>query len=248
MKSSKGFTLIEIIVVMAVFLFVIGAAINIFYSIVGHQRRILSEQQLLNQISYAEEYMSKALRMAKSEFYENCLVDSQNPPQDHPGYIYLLTHYDSVAGIYQGIKFINPSDVTDSGNPTCQEFFLDNGVLKELKNSRNINDAVALTPASIHINSIRFAVNGADGSTSSCSNTTDCPTPYCCGASDFDSVQPRVTILLNVNIPGNSQNSSIACNQDSVCRNNDVCDLSTHKCTSTRIIETTVSQRNLNVK
>ena len=62
MNNNKGFTLIELIVVMTVFLLVIGAAMGIFISIVQNQKKILSEQELLNQISYVEEYMSKALR------------------------------------------------------------------------------------------------------------------------------------------------------------------------------------------
>ena len=124
MKLSKGFTLIELIVVMAVFLFVIGAAMGIFISIIQNQKKVLSEQQLLNQISYAEEYMSKAMRMAKVEENENCLIDSQGT--DYPGYIYLLTRYDINSQLYRGIKFINQN------SSICQEFFLyTDNILKE---------------------------------------------------------------------------------------------------------------------
>ena len=38
-KIKRGFTIIELIIVMAVFLFVIGAAIGIFISIVKNQKR-----------------------------------------------------------------------------------------------------------------------------------------------------------------------------------------------------------------
>ena len=69
-KKSAGFTIIELIVVMAVFLFVIGAAISVFISIIQHQKRVLAEQQILNQISYVEEYMSKSLRTANTEINE----------------------------------------------------------------------------------------------------------------------------------------------------------------------------------
>ena len=62
--KNKGFTLIEVIVSMAVFLLVAGMAVSIFISIVTQQRRILSEQQLIIQLRYVLEYMSKALRMA----------------------------------------------------------------------------------------------------------------------------------------------------------------------------------------
>jgi hypothetical protein len=211
---------------MAIFLFVIGAAIGIFISIIQYQKRVLSEQQLLNQISYAEEYMSKALRMAKAELNEDCLVDALN--NDHPGYIYLLTHYDQPSGLYRGIKFINQSDIDPStGFPVCQEFFLDgNGSANNpyiLKEKRGSNTPVAITPTDLQINSIKFSINGADGSTTGCNNTDQCQAPNCCGTSEIDTVQPRVSILLSIQLPGNNQEP-------------------------TRIIQTTVSQRNLNVK
>lgn len=209
-NNQKAFTLIELMVVMAVFLFIVGAAINIFISIIQHQKRVLAAQELLNQTSYAEEYMSKALRMAKREVEENCLLDSEG--DSHPGYIYLLTRPDTEAGFYRGIKFINQSD-----NDACMEFFLDNEVpgdtstplvLKELKNSLDDSNAVALTSPNLQIKSIRFGVNGTTGCYGS---GDDCPI----GASKDDLGQPRVTVILNI---------------------------------KDQIIQTTVSQRNLNAK
>ena len=101
--------------------------------------------------------MSKALRMAGTEPTSggSCLTDPLG--NDYPGYIYLLTHYDSTlpVPVFKGIKFINQSD-----NDTCQEFFLDVAspgdtslVLWEKKGD---NPPVALTPASLKINFIKF--------------------------------------------------------------------------------------------
>ena len=197
---KKGFTIIELVVVTAVFLFIIGAAIGIFISVVQNQKKVLAEQQLINQISYVEEYMSKALRVAKKSDGGTCIPT---------GYIYLLTRYDTDKGLFGNIKFINQSD-----NNTCAEFFLDtDGILKEIKNGAA--SPVALTPASIKINYAKFSVNGSDGSASGCAD------PNSCGASETDDVQPRVTMLLNISIPGENYG---------------------------RTIQTTVSQRNLNVK
>ena len=218
-KSKEGgFTLIELIVVMAVFLFIIGAAIGIFLSIIQYQKKVLSEEEILNQISYVEEYMSKALRMAKVELNENCLKDSTSAqPTDNPGFIYLLTRKDAL-GMYKGIKFLNQSDIDSTTNdPVCQEFFLDtDGVLKEIKGD---GSPVALSPADMKINYVKFSVNGSDGSASNCTD------PVACGASGADNNQARVTILLNVSIPGDNQTAG-----------------------TTRTIQTTVSQRNLNAK
>jgi prepilin-type N-terminal cleavage/methylation domain-containing protein len=206
-RLLTGFTLIELIVSMAIFLLTIGVAVTIFVYIANHQRRILSEQELLNQISYVQEYISKALRMARTATYQedaDCLGDLGN--------IYLLTRPDT-AGFYRGVKFINQTD-----NDSCHEIFFDNitdsqnPVLKELKNSRNDANAVALTSKNMKIEFVRFGVNGSDGSTSSGS-----------GASTQDDIQPRITIVFGAKILG-TEDEPI------------------------RIFQTTVSQRNLNVK
>ena len=197
MKLLRGFTIIELIVVMAIFLSVIGAALGIFISIITNQKKVLAEQQILNQISYAEEYMSKALRMAETVKDDNCIPS---------GYVYLLTRpFNSQDKFfYRGIKFVNSSD-----NDACQEFFLDNTtdptkpVLKELKTYppyEQLSDdkAVALTSTDLKINFVRFSINGTDGSSESC------PDPSNCGASQADSVQPKATILLNIAIAGDT--------------------------------------------
>jgi len=214
MKLSRGFTLIEIIVVMAIFLFVIGAALAIFISIVQHQKRVLSEQQILNQISYTEEYMSKAIRMAKvatTASDGNCLS---------LGYTYLLIPSSNSPDLFEGIKFVNQSDLDSYGDPICQQFFLDtDGILKEEKNN-DPNTITPLTSADLQINFARFSIDGKDGSVAG-QGCSDDPTQ--CGARAVDGIQPRVTILLNVKIAGDTQESS-------------------------RTIQTTVSQRNLNVR
>jgi type II secretory pathway pseudopilin PulG len=211
-EKQQGFTIIELVVVIAVFMFVIGAAVGIFLSVVQSQRKILSEAEFLNQIGYAEEYMSKALRMATMAEDDSCI------PQ---GYIYSLTRYNQSAGLFRGIKFLNQSDTDSTGNPACQEFFLDDAdpfhpVLKEIKNDSN---AVAITSSNLQISSAKFSVNGSNGSTFISPNG-GCPSTTVCGATNLDIIQPRATILLNIIIPSGG----------------------------TRTIQTTVSQRNLNVQ
>ena len=230
-RLLTGFTLIELIVVMAVFLFIIGAAISIFLSVFQQQKSILAQQEILNQISYVQEYMSKALRAAKSAI---SLSDTACLGESNAGYIYLLTHYDNSTQTYKGIKFLDQSGADPSGSAVCQEFFLDSdGILKEIKDG---GSATALTPLNLQINSIKFSINGSDGTAAGCNSIDQC------GASNQDSVQPRVTVLLNVNIIGDSQGINIACAQNSDCGITNICDLTVHKCAPTRTIQTTVSE------
>ena len=187
-ESGAGFTLIELIVVIAVLLFVVGTALGIFISIVQHQKIILAEQELLNQVSYALEHISKALRMAGKDTDGSCLGP------DYLRHNYLLT--DPIAGIfYTGIKFINQSDTNEvTGLPVCQKFYLDNGILKEIKDN---SQWVALTSDRLFINSIKFGINGK----------------YKFGAGDDigasgnNFIQPRITIYLDIQTKGDNQST-----------------------------------------
>ncbi|MBX4200989.1 prepilin-type N-terminal cleavage/methylation domain-containing protein [Candidatus Parcubacteria bacterium] len=196
--KQKGFTLIEVVFVLALFLIIIGVTISIFLSIVRHQKRILVEQELLNQGSYAFEYMSKALRMAVKDNDGSCLGGS--------GKIYLLTHcLNGTLDACQGIKFINQSD----GN-ACQEFFLDdttdpaNPALSEIKNA---SSAQHLLSDAFEIKHAKFIINGDQ-------------TLHEIGGQDAS--QPRVTVLLDL-------------------KTKDIND------PQEKIIQTTVSIRNLNI-
>jgi prepilin-type N-terminal cleavage/methylation domain-containing protein len=202
---AEGFTLVEMVVVMAIFLLVIGSGISIFISIIQHQAAILAEQKILNQLSYAEEHMSKALRMAKRSVVST--TDVNCVPAD---YTLLLTRkYESGsvgAGYYNGIKFISQTD----GN-MCTEFFLDtDGVLKEIKGT---SSAAPLTSTDVKINYIRFAINGVIATNSS----------GLTGATKGQILQPRLTISMSVKIKGATQDID-------------------------RVIQTTISARNLNVQ
>ncbi len=227
--SENGFTIIELIVVLAVFLFIIGAAIGIFLSIISSQREVLSEQQVLNQISYVNEYISKALRMAATG------ASTTDPGACIPrGYIYELTRSDG--DYYAGIKFLNQSNQDNLGYPICQEFFLESGILKEIKNG---GEAVDLTSSDLKINKVRFALDGTDGSVAN----TPKPDENNPGVDNKSIIQPRVTMLLNVTISNNEKGLHDC---KSGCTSEQVCSVS-GKCTPTKTIQTTVSRRNLNI-
>ena len=259
-NSSAGFTLVEMIVVMAVFLMIIGGAVGIFLSIIANQRRILSEQEILNQTSYIEEYMSKALRMATKDGLGNCLVDVSMPSREtHPGYSYLLTRQvtDGANTYYTGIKFLNQSNLDSLGKPICQEFYLDNSdlshpVLTEIKIDSPYETTeyakATITPLSsqtLGIRFIKFGLDGTNGSSAAGKISGD-QDSFALGT-DYTIYQPRVSIALKVKLQGGSQNVK-HCDLDSDCSSGLVCDLPKNICVATRTIQTTVSQRNLNAK
>ena len=114
-NEKQGFTLVELLVSITVFSLIITSVGGSMTSILKAQRRLLSLQELSEQTSYAEEYMSRAIRMATKDIDGVCIGAREN---------YQITH----AG--EGIKFLNYDN-------ECQEFYLLDGQLWENKNGVN---------------------------------------------------------------------------------------------------------------
>lgn len=72
--KKRGFTLIEIVVVTAIFSIIIVTVIGVFISAIRTQRYCLTAQQLLDQTSYTIEYMGRMIRMAKKDDNGSCTV------------------------------------------------------------------------------------------------------------------------------------------------------------------------------
>jgi len=173
-NKNKGFTIIELAVVMAIFLFIISAALGIFISVVKSQRIVLANAQIINEISYIEEYMAKAIRMAQADSGSATCVGENN--------IYQLTRYS--APDYYGIKFFN------ANSDTCQEFYWNNNdkILYDLRGAVNPPE-IALSSASLRINSVKFYTIPP----ANCGVSSECVV-----SRNGDLSQPRITISINV--------------------------------------------------
>lgn len=135
-KSGGGFSLVEMLVVMLIFTIIIGAISGLFISSISAQKNALATQQLLSQTSFALEYMSRALRMAKKDTEGSCIGY---------GYNYKIVN--------SALRFINHLE-----NDDCQEFFLENEQLKHKKN--NLTETIELTSSRLQINSLNFSLSG----------------------------------------------------------------------------------------
>jgi type II secretory pathway pseudopilin PulG len=69
-KSGGGFTLVEILVAVTIFVTVITVVSSLFVQAIRGQRRNLAYQELLGQTSYVMEYMSRSIRMAMKDDVE----------------------------------------------------------------------------------------------------------------------------------------------------------------------------------
>jgi len=106
-EVKKGFTLIEMMVVVSIFLILSATLISILILSLRAQRRASNLNRIVDTSSYVLEYMSRALRMAKKDIGGTCITQDKN--------FEVGTN---------NIKFLNYND-------QCQTFFLENGQLKE---------------------------------------------------------------------------------------------------------------------
>ena len=134
-KMNKGFTIIEMLVVITIFSIVIGSATGVFIWAIRLQRYNLAYQQILNQTSYAMEYMSRAIRMAKKDLDGSCINWN--------------TNYEIIGG-GSGIKFENY-------NLQCQEFSL---VGEQLVVKFDGGSAIPLTSTDFNVASLKFEITG----------------------------------------------------------------------------------------
>ncbi len=144
--QNKGFTLVELLVSISIFSLILSAMSGAFVSTIRAQRKSIAFQQLLEQTSYLEEYMSRSIRMAKKEL--NCtskLEPTTCACLKTQGYgaNYELTHEE------KGIKFLNY-------NRDCQEFYVSNSQLWENKNGVDL----ALTSSNLMVENINIELSG----------------------------------------------------------------------------------------
>lgn len=166
--KQKGITLVELVVVLAVFSVIIGVTAGIFNSFISQQRRILAEQELLSQTSYAVERITRQLRDSSEDVSGACLGGS------FIGYYYSLSNFDSINNFYQGVRVL-----TKDGD--CYNFFLDtDGILKEVKNGSNPE---AILSDKFNVSHVRFVVNG--------DKTLN-------GTSSSNLVQPRISVSIKL--------------------------------------------------
>jgi prepilin-type N-terminal cleavage/methylation domain-containing protein len=102
---ERGFTLVELLISVAIFSIIVTIVFGIFVSASKTQRMNLDINELLSQSNYLMEYMSRAVRMAKKDLTGDCT--------SFPG-----SNYGKITSPGPGIAFMNYEE-------HCQEIFLD---------------------------------------------------------------------------------------------------------------------------
>lgn len=143
-ENQRGMTLIEIMVATSIFGIIVITAVGILNSAIRVQKRALATQELLDQTSYAIEYMGRSLRMARKDLGLGCLSQSG-----------LNYEIPGAGGGNEGtsIRFINHLKDDD-----CQRIFFDpttNRIKQETSDG-----TFFLTSESLYVEEFRFVILG----------------------------------------------------------------------------------------
>src|SRR6056297_354088 len=98
-RAKRGFTIVEMTVSMTIFMIAVTISSNFFVSAIKAQNRALANQQTISQTSYALNYMSRSLRMARKDEDGNC-----------------INHHTNYGETADGIRF-------EDFNGNCRTFF-----------------------------------------------------------------------------------------------------------------------------
>ncbi len=159
-KKQRAYTLIEVLISIAIFFIVVAGPTGLFIFSLKNQNRILGTREVVDNASHVFEYMSRALRMARKEL--NCTERSDPETcvclkNSGYGFNYELADTRTLDGVVYngpGIKF-----KTSQQPSVCQEFFWDS-VDNRLKESKDDSDPIALTSDDLEVISFKFKESG----------------------------------------------------------------------------------------
>lgn len=185
-KKQAGFSLIELIVVLAIFSTVITVVVGSFLVMLQSQRAVLAEKDVAENARFALEYMSRQMRV----------VNRYDGGAGQPvGCVPIDTSFDTPGE--SEIFFLSQSD-------ECLHFFVQNGVLK-FENDLGIQDLTS--PSEVFVEAISFAATGETEIDSLQPRVTIAITARGAGDSEWANsaratIQTTVSVR-NLDVPGN---------------------------------------------
>ena len=163
-----GYSLIEVLVAIAIFSVAVAIATSSFVSSLGSQNRALSVRETIDNASHVMEYISRALRMAKKDLNASCIATAGS-------------NYENPGPGESEVRFLSYD--SNEGRYICREFYLSgDNRLKERKSDDEtpfFTTDLDLTSSDLKVEAVKFKLLGEEQS------------------GDQDQ-QPRVTLLLEM--------------------------------------------------
>jgi prepilin-type N-terminal cleavage/methylation domain-containing protein len=142
-KNGGGYTLIEVLVAITIFVIIIAGPTGFLTTSLKGQKKALATMEIVDSTSFSLEYISRTLRMAKKDQTGDCIEAGAN--------------YENPDGDVSKIRFLNYQEL-------CQEFSLMNGQLGQRqsidKSKTNLSQFLPQTPEDLEITLLKFELTG----------------------------------------------------------------------------------------
>lgn len=150
-KQQSGFTLIELMVSLMIFIVVVLAAVGSLYAVNTASKKVQAMRSVLDNLTFAIEAMSRTVRTSASVVCGGSLNTSGNPncPFSSPATNSMLL-VSSTLGTEQLVEYRLGANT--NGNGAIQKRFQESGVW---------TNWISLTAPEINIQKLQFYVDGA---------------------------------------------------------------------------------------
>ena len=179
LHQKKGFTLIEIIVSLALFSVVITIAVGALLILIASNKQLQDEQSVLSNLSFALDSMTREIRTGTDYYCAASTGSTGNQIFDNdstltPGLSGDCSDSNDSNLAFHGIAFTEGGNsITGAGNSRIAYYFDQSNakIYRRLSGA----DAESIVSDGIHIEDVQFYVTGSD---------------------ETDGVQPKITIII----------------------------------------------------
>ncbi len=161
-NGLRGFTLVELLISMAIFTSVITIATGALFSAQAINARLEQTQLILDGVNQAVEVMARDIRYG-SDFHCDTVIPSSSVPSNSVSCPY--SNGGSVI-VFKPAVPLSGSTLPDSDRIS---YYLSNGVIyKDEYKEGNISNKITyqITPSDVNISNLSLYVNGAEDTTS----------------------------------------------------------------------------------
>jgi prepilin-type N-terminal cleavage/methylation domain-containing protein len=226
-SNKSGFTLIEVIVSLALFSVVITIAVGALLILIASNRQLQNEQSVLSNLSFALDSMTREIRTGSNYFCNNSVNTSASLGGPNrriftdgttldPGIVRDCDSGNDGELNYHGIAFDEGGDSITAGNSSSRIAYFHNRAEGKLYRRLSGADSESIVSDGIYLSDVDFYVTGS-GRTG--------------GGAGGDELQPKITIVIEAY---NSKDDFEADNADGVRDR-------------AYVIQTTVTQRTLDI-
>lgn len=171
-NSTKGFTLIEMMVALSLFTIVVTIAVGAFLSLIGSSKGVQSEQSVMATLTFVLDSMSREIRTGTEYYCSNTNFLNQES---------IMKGKNCLAAEKGGISFIEAgSSLSTSISEKRIAYYYDSATQSIFRRIGNADPAESIVSKGIKITNAEFFVTGTERFSEN----------------DTDTIQPTVTIIL----------------------------------------------------